>query len=339
METQAFSFDLPAGLVAQEPPGERGASRLMLLDRASGTFTHRLFDELPGLIPSGSLLVFNNARVRKARLAGKRAADNGECEALLLNETAPGAWRALAKPLKKLKAGAEILFPEDRRARVLGREGDFILLAFDPPPNEAYFEKYGAMPLPPYIRRQARSADDDRYQTVYASAPGSAAAPTAGLHFTEAMRGRLREAGLLFTELTLHVGPGTFLPIRADNIEDHVMHEETYSISLECAALVTTALKEKRPVVAVGTTSVRALESSAAAGEVSAGTRSTALFIRPGFNFKVVSMLLTNFHTPLSSLLVLVSAFAGRELILSAYEAAVRERYRFFSYGDAMLIK
>jgi S-adenosylmethionine:tRNA ribosyltransferase-isomerase len=338
METRAFSFDLPPELVAQHPPEKRGASRLMVLDRASGSFSHRLFDELPALVPAGSLLVLNNARVRKARLLGTRARTGGECEALLLEEGASGTWKALAKPLKKLTADREIVFPGNRRARVLRREGDFLHIQFDEPPDEAYFERFGAMPLPPYIRRPADAEDDERYQTVYASAPGSAAAPTAGLHFTGDMRERLRAAGVLQTELTLHVGLGTFLPIRAVRLEDHVMHEETYTIPAECAALVASALAEKRPVVAVGTTTVRALESSARDGGVEAGTRRTALFIRPGYRFKIVSRLLTNFHTPLSSLLVLVSAFAGRELILRAYEAAVRERYRFFSYGDAMLI-
>ncbi|MBN2352549.1 MAG: tRNA preQ1(34) S-adenosylmethionine ribosyltransferase-isomerase QueA [Spirochaetales bacterium] len=338
METRSFSFNLPPELIAQHPPENRGASRLMVVDRASGSFSHRLFDELPILIPAGSLVVFNNARVRKARLRGTRAADGGECEVLLLEETEPGTWKAIAKPMKKLKAGTELAFPGGKRAGVLRREGDFLYVKFDEPPDEAYFEAHGAMPLPPYIRRPAGTEDDERYQTVYASAPGSAAAPTAGLHFTDGMRERLREAGLQTAELTLHVGSGTFLPIRAEKLEDHVMHEERYTISDECAGLIASALAEGKPITAVGTTTVRALESSAPDSRIEAGTRRTSLFIRPGFEFRIVSHLLTNFHTPLSSLLVLVSAFAGKDLIFSAYEAAVRERYRFFSYGDAMLI-
>ncbi len=338
METRSFSFDLPPELVAQHPPEHRGASRLLVVDRASGSFSHRLFDELPSLLPAGSLVVFNNARVRKARLTGTRASDGGACEVLLLEEAGPGTWQAIAKPMKKLKPGTALVLPGDRRATVLRREGDYLQVKFDRPPDEAYFEAHGAMPLPPYIRRPAGTEDDERYQTVYATAPGSAAAPTAGLHFTDAMRGRLREAGLQTAELTLHVGTGTFLPIRADKLEDHVMHEERYTISTGCAEAIARAQAEGRPIAAVGTTTVRALESSAPGGKVEAGTRRTSLFIRPGFEFRVVSHLLTNFHTPLSSLLVLVSAFAGRELILRAYEAAVKERYRFFSYGDAMLI-
>jgi S-adenosylmethionine:tRNA ribosyltransferase-isomerase len=339
METRTFSFDLPEELIAQHPSEKRGGSRLLVLDRARGAWTHHRFEELPDLIPREALLVFNNARVRKARIKAARAADGAPCELLFLEEHPPGVWKALAKPMKKLKPGIDLLLPEETRARVLRREGDWLILECDPPPDEPYFERNGTLPLPPYIRRPAGGEDDERYQTVYAAVPGSAAAPTAGLHFTHDMRARLRRRGIASTEITLQVGSGTFLPIRTEKLEEHVMHEERFTIAEESASRINDALAGGRPVLAVGTTTVRALESSAEAGRVRAGTRSTSLFIYPGYQFHIVSLLLTNFHTPLSSLLVLVSAFAGRELILDAYQAAVRDRYSFFSYGDAMLIR
>jgi S-adenosylmethionine:tRNA ribosyltransferase-isomerase len=338
MDTARFSFELPEELIAQHPPEVRGTSRLMVVDRKSGAITHHVFPDLISFIPDNALLVFNNARVRKARIFASRERDGGACEFLLLEETSPGTWKALAKPMKKIKTDDTLIFPEVRRARVARRDGDALVISFESAIDEAYLDKHGAIPLPPYIRRPATSDDETRYQTVYATNPGSVAAPTAGLHFTEGLREDLRARGIEQAEITLDVGIGTFLPIRTDKIEEHVMHEETYAITPESAERITTALEAQRPVLAVGTTSVRALESSVNNGRVEPGTHRTSLYIYPGYCFKAVSMLLTNFHTPRSSLLVMVSAFAGLDLIRRAYAEAVRERYRFFSYGDAMLI-
>lgn len=338
MRTRAFSFKLPPELIAQEPASERGTSRLLLLDRAAGAVRHLHIADLPALLPAGTVLVLNDSRVRKARLFGTDRATGGRLELLLLEPLPDGRWQALASRSRK-RPGRTYVFPEGVHARVLAAAGGSCTVEFDPPIDELYLERCGHVPLPPYIRRADTPSDGERYQTVYARRLGSAAAPTAGLHLTEELLEALRLRGIQTAYLTLHVGTGTFLPIRTGTIEEHVMHSEPYWIPEDSARRVSQALVEGRNVLAVGTTAVRALESAWRDGEVRAGEGSSSLFIRPGYRFRVVRQLLTNFHTPHSTLLVLVSAFAGRRAILDAYRQAVAERYRFFSYGDAMLIQ
>jgi S-adenosylmethionine:tRNA ribosyltransferase-isomerase len=337
VKTRAFSFKLPVELIAQEPPAQRGASRLLVLDRASGSLRHAHIAELPSFLPPGTVMVLNDSRVRKARLFGRSLQTGGAIEVLLLERLEGGRWRALAARSRS-RRGRPYLFPGGVQGTVVESSGDSCIVAFDPPVDEDYLESHGHVPLPPYIRRQDTPADGSRYQTVYARHTGSAAAPTAGLHLSEELLAELRLRGVQVLPVTLHVGLGTFLPIRSQSIEAHVMHTESYSVTPETAQAVNRALAEGRKVLAVGTTAVRTLESAWRDGELRPGQGQTSLYILPGYRFQVVSQLLTNFHTPHSTLLVLVSAFAGRQAILRAYREAVRERYRFFSYGDAMLI-
>jgi S-adenosylmethionine:tRNA ribosyltransferase-isomerase len=345
VKTSSFSFELPPDRIAQKPPDRRGASRLLLLRRAGGLVRHSLVRELPAHVAPGTVMVLNDTRVRKARLFGSAEPTGGSVEVLLLEEVGPGLWRTLTSRMKKQQPGRRIRFPEGVCATVrvhepeAGANDACRYLEFRPPLDEAYLERYGHVPLPPYIRRPDTPADAERYQTVYARVSGSAAAPTAGLHLTEQLLEELRRRGVELAYLTLHVGHGTFLPIRRPELEQHQMHEESYSIGPETAQAVARARREGRPVLAVGTTVVRALESAFRDGELATGWQRTSLFIRPGFTFQVVSQLLTNFHTPRSSLLVLVSAFAGRERVLEAYQEALRAGYQFYSYGDAMLIQ
>jgi len=346
VRTDDFSFDLPEELIAQVPPERRGESRLMLLDRDTGAIAHRALCDIVGLVEPGSLMVFNDSRVRKARIFG-RAEDTGSLvEFLLLRSLGGGQWEAAASKLRRQRKGRTYSFPEgmkaeSRGALVPGGEGrvESLILAFSPEIDDHYLERNGRVPLPPYIRREDLPEDEERYQTVYSRNIGSAACPTAGLHFTEELLRGLDERGVRRTTVTLHVGLGTFLPVRSDTVEEHAMHEEEYEVSAETAAAVTEARAEGRPVYAVGTTSLRTLESAWNEGSgLRAGRGSTRIFIYPGYRFKAVDRLFTNFHTPRSTLLMLVSAFAGRERVLAAYAEAIRERYRFFSYGDAMLI-
>jgi len=338
VKTRAFSFKLPVELIAQEPPAQRDSSRLLVLDRGSGALRHARIAELPSLLPPGTVMVLNDSRVRKARLFGSSPQTGGAIEALLLERLEGGRWRALAARSRS-RRGRPYLFPEGVRGTVVESSGDSCVMEFEPPVDEDYLERHGHVPLPPYIRRQDTVADGSRYQTVYARHTGSSAAPTAGLHLSEELLAELRRGGAQVLPVTLHVGLGTFLPIRSQSIEDHVMHTESYCVPPETAQAVNRALAEGRKILAVGTTAVRTLESSWREGEVRPGEGQTSLYILPGYRFRVVSQLLTNFHTPQSTLLVLVSAFAGRQAILRAYREAVRERYRFFSYGDAMLIR
>jgi S-adenosylmethionine:tRNA ribosyltransferase-isomerase len=337
VKTRAFSFRLPRELIAQEPPPERGSSRLLVLDRTSGSIRHSLISELPDFVSPGTVMVLNDSRVRKARLVGISPETGGRLEVLLLEELRPGAWKALAERAGRRK-GRLFSFPEG----VVGTVGETTegscLLEFSSPLSEDYLERNGHVPLPPYIRRPDSMADAERYQTVYAHHSGSAAAPTAGLHLTRPLLECLQRRGVLLAYVTLHVGLGTFLPIRSETIEGHVMHSEAYDVPIDSARMVNEALGEGRDVLAVGTTAVRTLESAFQGGEVGAGPGRSTLFIYPGFRFQVVRRLLTNFHTPRSTLLALVSAFAGRQRVLGAYREAVQRRYRFFSYGDAMLI-
>lgn len=337
-----YDFPLPDELIAQEPPAERGSSRLLLVDRAAGTISHRRFAELPDLLAPGDLLVRNETRVIPARLIGRK--ESGGRIELLLVETAEGEeklWRCMTRSAKPARPGCRLTFAGNLRGEVVADLGDGWRSVRFTCSGEflTHLESAGEMPLPPYIARPPRDADRERYQTVFAGEPGAVAAPTAGLHFTPATFAALAGRGVESRGLILHVGPGTFLPVRAERLDDHRMHAERYEIPAATAAAVNRARGEGRRVVAVGTTSTRALESAVDAhGAVQAGRGATDLFIRPGHRFRAVDALLTNFHLPRSTLLVLVSAFAGRDLILEAYREAVAEKYRFFSYGDCMLI-
>lgn len=329
MLTSDFDYDLPAGSIAQEA-APRGESRLLVLDR-TGPDRHARVRDLPGLLRPGDLLVLNDTRVIPARLYG-RSAGGGRMEVLLVERTGEREWEALVKPGKRARPGAPIDFGESLAAEVTGKSEDRYSLRFSEP-VEPHLERLGHIPLPPYIHRPDTAEDRERYQTVYARTPGAIAAPTAGLHFTEDLLKEIEEAGVGIVRVTLHVGIGTFKPVSAERIEEHRMDRERYEISEEAAE----AIRRAGRIVAVGTTVVRTLESAAVGtGEVRAGSGSTELFITPGYRFQVVDALLTNFHLPRSTLLMLVSAFAGRERVLAAYEEAVREGYRFYSYGDAM---
>jgi S-adenosylmethionine:tRNA ribosyltransferase-isomerase len=351
MKTSDFNFDLPQRLIAQEPPERRGQSRLMLVDRMSGEIAHETVTRLPLILnrenflsPSGEkpLLVFNDTKVRKARLTGKSMETGAKSEFLLLEEN-NGIWKTIVQRSGRKKKGNSFIFINDdnteiAKAEITEMEGEFRFLKFDKPVNDDFLDKYGHVPLPPYIKREDSSSDAERYQTIYAKQSGSAAAPTAGLHFTEDILNSLKENGIEIAFITLHVGLGTFLPVRAENIEDHVMHEEEFIISEDTAALIEKAMKAKRKIITVGTTSLRTLESAVTQNGLIRGRHRTSIFIYPGYKFKAADALFTNFHTPLSTLLMLVSAFAGKELIMKSYEQAIQNEYRFFSYGDAMLI-
>jgi S-adenosylmethionine:tRNA ribosyltransferase-isomerase len=340
VKTSEFSFDLPEGLIAQQPVPDREGARLLVLDRRTGCTEDSCVRDLPRWIEPGALIVLNDTRVRKARLFAQ-SAGGGSAEFLLLEERGPGLWEALAGRTRRMKPGKVYMFPGGVRGTVeeLVQGDNTRLVRFDPTIDEAYLERHGHVPLPPYIRRPDSAVDQERYQTVFSRVIGSAAAPTAGLHFTPHLLEALRAAGAEVAYLTLHVGLGTFLPIRAENIEDHVMHEEHFAIPGRTKDLVDRAVRASRPVLAVGTTVVRTLESAWGEGGLREGEGRTRAYITPGYTFRVVNRLFTNFHTPGSSLLVLVSAFAGRERVLAAYAQAVGKQYRFFSYGDAMLIK
>lgn len=352
MKTRDFSFNLPEDLIAQEPPKDRGTSRLFVLDPGApeGTgsgkrWDHRKVVELPDMIPSGTVMVFNDSKVRRARLEG-RTGHGGKVEILVLENRGGGTWACLTNKSKKLKTGDVLTFPSSgqdstfQSGTVGEREGDLRLVTFQPPLTETYLDTWGHIPLPPYMKRPDNEADRSRYQTVYAGPVGSAAAPTAGLHFTPELMEALRLKGVEVCFVTLHVGLGTFLPVRAEELEDHQMHREIYTIPQNTAEAVNRAKAAGRTVLAVGTTSLRTLESASDEhGQIRAGDGDTSIFIYPGYRFRCVDRLFTNFHTPESTLLMLVSAFAGREVILKAYQEAVEQRYRFFSYGDAMLLQ
>ena len=352
-----FSFELPEKLIAQYPCEHRGQSRLMMLDRVTGERTHSAVSQLPQILdtprflsPDGQkpLLVFNNTKVRKARLTGKHTLTGAEAEFLLLekmnnNDCNAKVWKTMAKRARRKKQGSSYAFfdAEGRQAAnavIIGAEGEFLLLEFDRRIDDEWLEKYGHIPLPPYIKRKDAPCDSQRYQTIYADRTGSAAAPTAGLHFTQEILDQIAASGIESVFITLHVGLGTFLPVRCENIEDHVMHEETFNIDEEAAEKIENTKKAGRKIIAIGTTSVRTLESAWIDGKLKRGENKTAIFIHPPYQFNVIDALFTNFHTPESTLLMLVSAFAGRQLIMESYAEAVKNEYRFFSYGDAMFI-
>lgn len=357
MKTSDFYFDLPEELIAQHPSGIRGQDKLMYLNRTSGNVEHYMMDNLPDLISPNTLMVFNNSKVRRARVYGIKETTGRETEFMFLNSIDKElcVWNTMVKSAKKQKPGMRYKFPDGTIAKiidVLGNAGtEFRALKFDFSITEEWFDKNGHIPLPPYIKREDTEEDSERYQNVYAKDTGSAACPTAGLHFTNQMLSRLDDKKIERCFVTLHVGLGTFLPVREEEIENHKMHEEFYTISKETADKINKAKSEGRPILAVGTTSVRTLESVGqqiiAEGKklgdegkwIIPGTSSTSIFMYPGYKFNVVDQMFTNFHTPESTLIMLVSAFAGKENIMNAYKIAVENRYRFFSYGDCMLIK
>lgn len=341
MQTNLFSFNLPDKLIAKNPSGKRGESRLIVCERNEFCLPlHTLVDELPNLLSPGTVMVFNDTRVRKARVFAQRADTKGVSEFLFLRQTGKGEWDCIVNRTRRKLIGQNWLFPGDTVGTITDIRPDSIhTIKLNPNPDEFWFENHGHIPLPSYIGRAGNCEDEERYQTVYARNTGSAAAPTAGLHFTRKLIESLDKGKIEICWITLQVGLGTFAPVRAKSIQKHNMHFESYSIPQKTAKKVTAAKKEGRKVLAVGTTTVRALESSWNASELASGTGETDLFIYPGYSFKVVDQLFTNFHTPKSTLMMLVSAFLGRERLLEIYDIAIRENYRFFSYGDAMLIR
>jgi len=337
LKTSDFTFDLPDELVAQAPPATRGLSRLLVIDPVTGRRDHRSVSELAQLVAPGTLMVFNDTRVRKARVYGQTS-HGGQVEAVFLRPLPDGRWECLVNKAKKLKVGQVLSFPGGISATIESPEGNVRVLNFDPPATDAWLEAHGHLPLPPYIRRPDSDADAERYQTVYARDKGSAAAPTAGLHFTPELLSALENRGVELAFITLEVGLGTFLPVRAEQVADHKMHTERYGIGPDAAAALNRARSEGRHILAVGTTSLRTLEAAWSPEGWRAGWGTTDIFITPGYQFRGVDQLFTNFHTPESTLLMLVCAFAGQEFLLETYRQAVESRYRFFSYGDAMLI-
>lgn len=363
MKTDDFNFDLPESSIAQYPTERRGDSRLFVLERLGGAKKHSVVASLASFLQPGTVMVFNDSRVRKARLYGEAADSGARVEFLLLSplmappsapssalsarsgadqnesEVSSRLWAALCGKAGRQKPGRTYRFPGGLKGTIVEAAGEQKIVEFDAPLDDKYLEAYGHVPLPPYIKRGDESADAERYQTIYAKNRGSAACPTAGLHFTKDILDSIATAGVEMEWVTLHVGLGTFLPLRTEVIEQHKMHEEWYTVPEKTAAAVNAAKREGRKVLAVGTTSLRTLES---AWEPGRGLRACAaltdIFIYPGYRFNVVDQLFTNFHTPKSTLLMLVSAFAGREAVLQAYGEAVEKGYRFFSYGDAMLI-
>ncbi|MGH7990719.1 MAG: tRNA preQ1(34) S-adenosylmethionine ribosyltransferase-isomerase QueA, partial [Limisphaerales bacterium] len=348
-------FALPPELIAQHPAPKRDESRLLVLNRASGRVEHRKFRDILGFFRAGDVLVLNNSRVIPARLRGTNARTGGKFEILLLEENTVNDWWAMIRPGKNARIGTQIVFPNatGRPANIsaivaeVNDEGHRRLQFSGAPDISHELDSLGEIPLPPYIRRRGESPEDkERYQTVFAKTDGSVAAPTAGLHFTPELLDQIRARGVKICFVTLHVGLGTFLPVKAETLDSHKMHEERFELGEETVCAVNEAKKSGNRVIAVGTTTVRVLESVAAknAEKLNVYAGKTNIFIFPSFQFQIVDALLTNFHLPCSTLLMLVSAFAatgethGREMILSAYAEAIRERYRFFSYGDAMLI-
>jgi len=345
MRVDDFDYDLPEERIAQAPLDERDASRLMLLHRRAGAPRHHRFLDLPSLLAPGDLLVVNDARVIPARLRGRKTATGGRVELLLVEPTGGNAWRALGRSSKGLPVGTQLQIAGGEAEVIEDEGGGSYLVRFDRAPEallDALESGEGEMPLPPYIHRGEGPAPVDdrvRYQTIFASTPGAVAAPTAGLHFTPRVLDALRAHGVSVAQVTLYVGPGTFLPVRVENVEEHRMHTERYEVSEETAGAIARTRERGGRVVCVGTTSLRTLEAAAAAdGTVHAGPGRTDLFVRPGYELRVAQGLLTNFHLPRSTLLMLVSALTGRERLLDAYREAVAERYRFYSYGDAMLV-
>ncbi len=341
MTTKDFYYDLPPELIAQTPLTDRTASRLLVVNKKTGKLAHKHFYDIVDYLNSGDCLVMNNTRVIPARLYGSKEKSGGKIEFLLLKRIGIDTWEVILKPGKKAKPGsrfefgggllhAEVLSVAEDGKRIVKFEYDGIW--------EELLDKLGEMPLPPYIKEKL--TDKERYQTVYSKIEGSAAAPTAGLHFTKELLEKIKAKGVKLAYLTLHVGLGTFRPVSAERIEDHIMHTEYYEISAETAEIINSCRKNGGRIIAVGTTSVRTLETVAEdTGKIKAASGETNIFIYPGYKFKIVDCIITNFHLPESTLMMLVSAFAGKENIFNAYETAVKEKYRFFSFGDAMYLE
>ena len=339
MFLEDFDFELPAALIAQVPAAARTASRLLHLDGVSGALTDGRFTQLQTQVAAGDVMVFNDTRVIKARLSGAKDS-GGKVEVLIERVLASDLALAQVRASKSPRAGSRLLLADGVAAVVLGRQGEFFELRFENCTDvHALLEQHGTVPLPPYITHAADAEDASRYQTVYARAPGAVAAPTAGLHFDAEMLDALKAQGVICVQLTLHVGAGTFQPVRVSDLSRHHMHSEWFDVPQSTVDAINAARTRGLRVMAVGTTCLRALEAAAAGGNLKSGKGDTDIFITPGYTFKVVDRLLTNFHLPKSTLLMLVSAFAGADNIRLAYRHAIAQRYRFFSYGDAMLIE
>lgn len=341
MKVEDFYFDLPEELIAQHPLEKRDSSRLLVLDKKTGEINHQHFGDLPDFLKKGDVLVLNDTRVIPARLLGVKDDTEGKIEFLLLNRKMLDTYECLAKPGKRARKGAKFTFGEGLlKAEVLDvlENGNRIVKFFYDGVFEEILDRLGEMPLPPYIKEKLE--DRERYQTVYSREEGSAAAPTAGLHFTKELLDKLQSMGVQTAFLTLHVGLGTFRPVKVESVENHDMHEEFYSLDAKNAEIINNAKNEGRRIISVGTTSTRTLETIAdEKGFVREASGYTKIFIYPGYHFKCVDCLITNFHLPESTLIMLVSALAGQENVMSAYRTAVKEKYRFFSFGDSMLIK
>ncbi len=340
MKTSDFYYELPERLIAQDPLERRSDSRLMHIDRDTGRTVHTIFDRITDYLVPGDVLVINDTKVIPARLLGNREGTGGACEILLLKRKTADIWEAIVRPGKKLRTGARVSFGDGKLISEIAEvlpDGNRLVKFEYSGIFEEILDELGQMPLPPYITHELK--DRDRYQTVYAKYEGSAAAPTAGLHFTDELLEEVKNMGVEIARVTLHVGLGTFRPVKVDNVDEHHMHSELYRVTGEAADMINAAKDEGRRVICVGTTSCRTVESAAVKkGVIEAGEKDTDIFIYPGYEFKIMDGLITNFHLPESTLLMLVSAFAGRDNILKAYEEAVKEEYRFFSFGDAMMI-
>ena len=341
MKTSDFYYELPEELIAQDPLPDRSSSRLMILDKENGEISHSIFRNIKDYLRPGDCLVINDTKVIPARLMGAREGSGGKVELLLLKRRENDLWETLVRPGKKCRSGSRVIFGEgELKAEITDvlPDGNRLVRFEYQGIFEEVLDRLGQMPLPPYIKHQLK--DRDRYQTVYARYEGSAAAPTAGLHFTGGLLDEISRMGVHIARITLHVGLGTFRPVKVENVTDHHMHSEYYHVSREAAGLINHARQAGGRIISVGTTSTRTLESVALEdGTVVPGSGETQIFIYPGYRFKAIDCLITNFHLPESTLLMLVSALAGREHVLAAYEEAVRERYRFFSFGDAMFIQ
>ena len=343
MKLTDFDYHLPADRIAQSPLQQRDASRLLVVNRTTGTFHHTVFSQIGEYLPNNALLVLNDTKVIPARLIGNKAGTGGKIELLLIREKEPDTWEVLAKPRRSLQIGTQVGFGNSvLKAEVLAKPDDgHCIVRFDYDSNEGFsaiLAKIGMMPLPPYIRRPPNAEDKVRYQSVYASAEGAIAAPTAGLHFTQELLEELKNTGIEIATLTLHVGPGTFQPVKVENIQTHKMHAEYIHLTEAEANRIRSARAAGSKIVAIGTTVVRSLETAGMTGTVCPYSGYSDLFIYPGHQFNVVDALVTNFHLPKSTLLMLVSAFAQQDLIQKAYQEALQHNYRFYSYGDAMLI-
>lgn len=341
MKLKDFDFDLPEELIAQEPISNRAKSRLLVLNKSNGIIEHKVFEDIVNYLKPGDCLVLNNTKVIPARLIGYRKKTHGKIEMVLLKTVANDTWEVLVKPGRKARIGDEIVFGEGQLVAEVMNYTDFggriVRFSYNTSSFDEVLNQLGQMPTPPYIKKQLK--DKNRYQTVYACIPGSAAAPTAGLHFTDNLLRKIRAKGISTVFITLHVGLGTFRPVTVENIEEHKMHSEYYEISREAAETINTTKQKGGKVIGVGTTSTRTLETVAdKQGLIKSSSGWSDIFIYPGYNFKVIDGLITNFHLPKSTLIMLVCAFAGKEKTFKAYKEAVAERYGFFSFGDAMLI-